>query len=276
MEERIKESIPLDLFKQFLKWTKRFTKDFDKDIISFKTRMENTNFNVTDEENKLMEKINLFSKKIVSFSKDIYLLNLRYKYTVKNLNNHNFNPRWKPICLNEKKFIEKSIFEKKVDPTNRLMLLKKLTPSALGFSSKERTLGRTLTEPASSLDGGELNNNTWSNLYKAFKLDIYFKRENGEKIEIYKGGWNSLGEFHGFGMLFILDENEAICQAYRGDFFKGMKHGSGMIFDFEEFREDENIDRFRVEVGELREEEMLNPNKKEFIYDKIKKIIKEV
>lgn len=100
-----------------------------------------------------------------------------------------------------------------------------------------------------------------SQIYKSLNIDIYFQRENNTDLEIYKGGWNTRGEFLGFGILYKMDKwNRDITQFYRGEFFNGRKHGTGIMVKF---------------LGEIYGNLRMKAVVAEFERDKLKEVIHE-
>lgn len=253
--------IPIQMLKQFSRYLKKSAESLDEKIIKYKTKFgEEFSDDASREATVIKDSVYNFTKictnsclAMFSFDEGIYL-------NPKLDKNQN---KWKPVCFNQ---FSKDFFEKK-DYADKVIMIKKTTPVTIfGKATAENTLGRRLTQPG-----------TRKNLYNSFKIDIYFERENGDEIEYYKGGWNSEGQMHGFGMLYNIDDLGVMSKVYRGDFYKGKICGSGMKINFlESDKKDNGGERdegdeliFEVLHGEFdRKEDPLYEIKKKVVYNK--------
>lgn len=152
------------------------------------------------------------SSRIVSHLKYLAILTEACPSTPEYDPNFSFNfSKWKPICFNDSKSLKKLFnyeeikFTKNLNSKSIIGTLKSLMGD---LSFDEKTLARRLVDKR--------------DLYKNFL------------IELYKGGWNSGGEFQGYGIHYELEkEGMKILSAYKGDFLNGKNHGSGMFFKFD-------------------------------------------
>lgn len=195
--------------------------------------------------NKLNECTNLitsYTSKIVTFTRDFHILSFSVTHPKYGLS-FNFK-KWEPACLNYRKFIKEELFGEK--NLNKYCLIKKASPLQLGIHKFERTLTRDLVKV----------NKKFKNIQNAFKIEVYFKRQNGDFLEVYKGGWNTHGEMHGFGILFKLNKEGDIFQSYRGEFYRGVMHGSGIMVNF--LKEGWRKIKIDVKFGEIKKGKFLN------------------
>lgn len=184
--------------------------------------------------NKLPDIIYKTAKKLMKFSRDFYLLTeiietkeSRGVDATENEAEENLDmsldlKRWKPICFNDTGLMkQQGVFHE--DSIERYYLIKNAILSNFKINSSEKSISKCL------------NSNKKMKLYKAFDIEIFFERQNGENVtEIYRGGWNSKGHKHGRGVLYRLENDRNIFQAYRGDFVDDKMKGFCMMFNFEE------------------------------------------
>lgn len=193
-----------------------------------------------------------YSKKLKEFTLHTSLL-FQSIINCENLNlNFKINiDRWEPVCLNLNNFIRENIFQNENSLYDKFLLVKKIKPPYLGIHALEKTLARDM-----NLGENILDDDQHIRIYESLTVEIFFKRENNGDFEVYKGGWNTLGQHQGFGYLFKISElNGDVLEFYRGEFFRGKKFGTKIEGEFLG-REEVGNYRVRVIVGEWRNDNL--------------------